>query len=83
MKRIFGVIILLIIIIVSCTDATISNVTSLGSEAHIRCYSGGRLIFEGDSTGKLQTVSNSDGWQFKNKQTGKFIRISGDCVIEN
>ncbi len=68
---------------VGCTDAQRANIGTLGSEGHIRCYSGGKLIFEGNSTGKLATVSNSDGWEFKDKATGKFIRVSGDCVIEN
>jgi hypothetical protein len=81
MKKVFFV--ALCLLVAGCTDTTIANLSSYGSQGHIQCYSGGKLIYEGDSTGKLQTVSNSDGWEFKDSKTGKFIRVSGDCVISN
>lgn len=80
MKYIVTVIVLFFI---GCTDTQRAALSAYGNEGHIRCYSGGKLIFEGTSTGKLSTVSQSDGWEFKDKSTGKFIRVSGDCVIEN
>lgn len=69
--------------LVGCTDAEFSNITSIGSTAHITCYSGERVIYDGYSTGKVSTVTNSDGWQFKDSSTGKFMRVSGPCVIVN
>lgn len=69
--------------LVGCTDADVGDFTSLGSSGHIVCYSGGKVIYEGDSTGKIDTVTNSDGWQFKDAVTRKFIRVSGQCVITN
>jgi hypothetical protein len=54
-----------------------------GKAGIITCYSAGKVIFEGKSTGIIQTVSSSDGWEFEDSATGKFIRISGDCVIQN
>lgn len=68
---------------VACTDTYLAGLASFGSEGHVQCYSGGKLIYEGDSTGKLQTVSQSDGWEFRDKKTCKFVRVSGDCVIIN
>ena len=45
-----------------CTDAEFQQYIVLGDPGHITCYSGGDVIFEGDSTGKIQTEQGSDGW---------------------
>lgn len=66
-----------------CTDAERSSLSAFGDAAHITCYSGGKVIYEGDSTGKIATVSGSDGWEFRDAKTHKFIRVSGQCVIVN
>ena len=66
----------------ACTDAYVSKVTSLGSEHSIKCYSGERLIYEGTSTGKVASESQSDGYFFTEKGTGKLMQVSGNCVIE-
>lgn len=79
MKKLF----LLLILVVGCTDAEKASFNALGNPGHIVCYSGGKIIYEGDSTGMIATVQNSDGWEFKDKKTGKFVRVSGACVIEN
>lgn len=70
-------------VISACTDAGRANFGALGSAGAIQCYSGGHLIYEGKSTGKIATVKDSDGWEFKEALTGKFIRVSGDCLIQN
>lgn len=71
------------LLIASCTDTDRASINAYGNPGIISCYSGGKLIFEGSSTGVIQTVSHSDGWEFKDSKTGKFIRVSGDCVIQN
>lgn len=80
MKKLFAFVILFM---VGCTDAEIASITALGEEAHIQCFSGGQVSYDGISTGKVVTLNGSDGWQFKEKATGDLIRISGDCVIRN
>jgi len=75
--------ILLLGALAGCTDTNMAVLRSLGDEGTISCYSGGVLIYEGASTGKVQNISGSDGWEFKDKKTGKLIRVSGDCVITN
>ena len=67
----------------ACTNAWMAQVTSLGSPGHIICYSGGKVIYEGDSTGKISTESQSDGWFFQEQGTNKLVRVSGACVIKN
>jgi hypothetical protein len=69
--------------ILACTDTDRASIVAFGSPGHIQCYSGGALIYEGDSTGRIQTVTNSDGWEFQEAKTGKFVRVSGACVIKN
>ena len=70
-------------LIVGCTDAKMKQFTTLGSPGDIICYSGGKEIYKGRSTGKIATEQGSDGWFFQEETTGKLIRVSGDCVIKN
>lgn len=65
------------------TDASRKQVLTIGSPAKVICYSGGKEIYNGNSTGKVQTESGSDGWYFEDKVTHELIRVSGDCVIRN
>jgi len=66
---------------VGCTDAKMARWSNLGNSASIACYSGGKLIYEGASTGKISSELNSDGYFFKEKSTGKLMEVSGNCVI--
>lgn len=66
-----------------CKDADIVQWTSLGSPAHVTCYSGGEVIYDGNSTGKVSTEKQSDGWFFEDAATRRLVRISGTCVIKN
>jgi hypothetical protein len=69
--------------LLGCTDAQMTQFTTLGTSGHIRCYSGNYKFYEGDSTGKIATETQSDGWYFREKGSGKLIRISGACLIVN
>ena len=68
--------------LMGCTDAGMARLTSFGNSAHIKCYSGGTLIYEGSSTGKVSSEQNSDGYFFRDKEDGKLKEVSGNCVIE-
>lgn len=70
-----------VVSMMACTDAGWSKLTSLGSGAHIKCYSGGQIIYEGYSTGKVISEENSDGYFFRDKADDKLKEISGNCVI--
>jgi len=65
-----------------CTDRDIAKIRAYGGSGHIKCYSGTKLIFEGDSTGKISSEENSDGYSFVDKKTNKLVEISGNCIIE-
>lgn len=72
-----------LIFITSCTNTDLASMSAFGRPGEIECFSGGVSIFKGKSTGRIQTVESSDGWEFEEDGTGKFIRVSGDCVIKN
>ena len=82
MKK-FAMITIVVLSIANCREATKAQWSALGSDGHIKCYSGGQLIYEGISNGKISTENQSDGWFFKDKKSGGLIRVSGDCLIEN
>lgn len=64
-----------------CTDAGFSKFVALGNAAHVICYSGGRVIFDGRSTGKVGSENQSDGYYFRDVADGMLKEVSGDCVI--
>jgi len=65
-----------------CTDRFMGKVSAYGGKAHIECYSGTKLIYEGTSTGKISSEANSDGYSFVSQKTQKLTEVSGNCVIE-
>ena len=67
---------------VGCTDATRANIKAIGQEHRIRMFSGGELVAEWTSTGKVTSLRESDGWQFMDKETGRLVRVGGDVIIE-
>ena len=81
MKYITLLLILATTVLVGCTDAELGKLSSLGNSATIECWSGGQLIYEGKSSGKVLSEANSDGYFFKDSKTGKFMEVSGNCVI--
>jgi hypothetical protein len=75
--------VLIILFLTGCSDATYKNMTTFGESANIKLFSGGILIGEWESTGKVITETQSDGYRFVDKKTGKLIRITGDIIITN
>ena len=67
--------------VIGCTDAQRAKVGGLGDEFKIEMYSGGVLVKEWTSTGKVSNEENSDGYYFRDKETGKLIEVSADVVI--
>lgn len=64
-----------------CTDAYVAKMSGYGDHARVTCYSGDRMIFDGCSTGKVASESQSDGYYFNEKTTSKLMEVSGNCVI--
>jgi hypothetical protein len=74
---------LLLLALLACTDAERAQRAAYGEPGHIICYSGGKVIYRGNSTGKILSESTSDGWLFMDATTQRLVRVSGDCVIRN
>lgn len=67
---------------VGCTDAEWSAFSALGNRHHITMYSGGKVVAEWTSTGKIENEAHSDGFYFKDEKTGRMVSVTGDVVIE-
>lgn len=76
------VLIILTLLVLSCTDAAVADWKAIGSRHHIRMFNGGVLVAEWYSTGKVLTMTESDGWQFMDEKTQQLVRVSGDVIIE-
>lgn len=70
------------ILLTACNSsrAKIGNTLSDAS-AHITCYSGGKIIYDGNSEGKPFSEKGSDGYFFRDSSTRKLMEVSGQCVI--
>lgn len=62
-------------------NARMAGVASYGADHKIELYSGGELVREWISDGKVASEKNSDGYYFQDRATGKFVRVTGDLVI--
>ena len=67
---------------IGCTDARRASLGSYGKEHTITMYNGGVKVRQWTSTGKVTSMTDSDGWQFMDKATGKLVRVGGDVIIE-
>ena len=73
--------ILITLFLFGCTDAAFEKTTNFGNSAKVKCYSGGQVIYDGESSGKISSEQGSDGYYFRDKSTGKLIEISADCLF--
>lgn len=65
---------------------TASGRAQLGAwnnSGHVTLYSGGKLVREWDSVGKVREEEQSDGWYFQDSKTRKLVRVSGTVVVED
>lgn len=78
-----GLLILAMVVGLSaCTDATRYRMGAIGDAGRVKCYSGGNVIYEGKSTGKIEG-SSGDGYVFVDAQTKELVRVTGDCIVHN
>lgn len=66
----------------SCTDATWSSLTALGTPARITCYSGGVVFYDACSTGKIADSQGSDGYILDDALTHRHVQVAGQCLID-
>ena len=71
-----------LVIFSGCMRAEMARISAIGSDHKILVYSGGNLVKEFHSVGKVLTEQDSDGWYFLNKETNKLTRVSGTVIVE-
>lgn len=83
MKRLVPVLILVLfaVLFAGCTSAYRSQITSLGSDHAVKQFSGGELVGEWISNGKVLSEDGSDGYYFTDKETGRLVRLTGTLQI--
>jgi hypothetical protein len=70
-----------LVLLGGCTDAETAQFIAFGRAGEIVCYSGGREIYRGRSSGKIHSEDKSDGWYLMDAATRRLVRVSGDCVV--
>ena len=64
-----------------CSRASLAQLSNTGEDGIITCYSGGKVIYQGESTGKVQNEDKSDGYYFEEKGTDDMIETNSQCII--
>jgi hypothetical protein len=68
----------------ACRSSQMAQWGALGVDQQVTLYSGtGSVIRQWTSDGKVSTESGSDGWFFRDRATGKLVRVTGTVVIES
>lgn len=67
--------------ITGCSNAHMAAISAWGKRHDVKCYSGGILIYEGYTTGKIENEEHSDGYYFQDDRTGKLVVINANCLI--
>lgn len=82
MKQVLGFAALVGVIVLSgCTSASRAGIAAYGQNHHIKQFSGGVLVGEWDSNGKVQNEEGSDGYYFEDLKTHKIVEASGTVQI--
>lgn len=66
----------------SCTDSSLAKFGALGDSAKIELVNcDGTVTHSWNSTGKVHSSSHSDGYYFKDAETGNLVEVSGNVII--
>jgi hypothetical protein len=81
-KPVFVLVVTSILGLSGCLDAQTAGFSSMGQEARVTCYAGEHLMVDTCSTGKVLNSTQSDGYRFKDRVTGRYLMVSGTCVVD-
>ncbi len=65
-----------------CTESQRAKIGGLGERHRVTLWSGGIAVRTWVSPGKVSSSESSDGYYFRDEDTGLLVEISGDVVIE-
>jgi len=71
-----------VVLLSGCSDAERAGLSAWGQKHRITLYSGGQVVGQWESTGKIEDEAHGDGRYFKDDKTGRLVSISGTYVIE-
>lgn len=66
----------------ACSEAYFNKQVNYGQAGRVTCNSGGQVIFDDFSTGRIESEEGSDGYYFVASSTGRLVGASGDCTID-
>jgi hypothetical protein len=64
-----------------CSRANTAAINAWGQKHVVTLYSGGQIVGQWETTGKIEDEDKGDGRYFQDDKTGKLISISGTYVI--
>ncbi len=64
-----------------CSNANRAAFSAWGKKHKVELYSGGKLIGQWTTSGKIENESQSNGYYFQDDKTGNIVMINGDCII--
>lgn len=74
---------IIIISVLSCTDAQQSKIGALGDKFEIDLVNcDGTITHSWVSTGKVSNNKDSDGYYFNDEKTGTLVEVSGNVIIK-
>jgi hypothetical protein len=77
----FALLLSVVFVAAGCTDAFWASAQALGAKHRVELWSGGQLVHEWTSTGKVLNERESDGYYFCDEKTKRLVRVTGDLVI--
>lgn len=69
-----------VLMLAGCTDAERARYGSYNEQSDVVCYSGGVVISEDVSTGKVLSL-DGDGFSYRSAKDGKYVRSFADCIL--
>ena len=65
-----------------CTDADNARTFNYGKSGRVTCHTGGVVVFDDFSTGRIEKHESSDGFYFISVTSGRLSEVTGDCIID-
>jgi len=81
MKKFIFALVAISAILASCTDAKQAKLLGYGSTFTVKVL-GPDTIITYQSSGKVSSEANSDGYYFNDAKTGKLVEVSGTVIVE-
>lgn len=73
---------LLVLGLAACTNADFHRTFNYGAGGRVTCYSGGVVISDDFSAGRIHTEQGSDGWYYVSSSDNDLKQVSGQCVVQ-